>query len=148
MYARQTLPDLARGLDEGDGIIVMLLDPGRDGEDIGIENDVFRRKAQLIDKDVIGALAYLDLALFRVGLALLVERHHHHGRAIGEAGPRLLAETLLAFFQRDGIDDGLALHAFQARLDHLPFGAVDHDRHAGNIRLGGDEIEEGDHGLP
>ncbi len=34
----------------------------------------------------------------------------------------------------------------QAGLDHLPFRAVDHDGHAGNIRLGSNEIEEGAHG--
>ncbi len=29
----------------------------------------------------------------------------------------------------------------------LPLGAVDHDRHAGDVRLGGDQLEEGGHRL-
>ena len=33
-------PELARRLDEGDGVAVMLLDAGGDGEDVGIEDDV------------------------------------------------------------------------------------------------------------
>jgi hypothetical protein len=37
--------DLARRLDEVDAVVVMLLDAGRDREDVGIEDDVFGRKA-------------------------------------------------------------------------------------------------------
>ena len=72
--------DLGR-LDEGLAIFVMLFQAGGDREDVGIEDDVFRRKADLVDQNVIGALADLDLAFARVGLADLVERHHHHRRA-------------------------------------------------------------------
>ena len=61
--------DLGR-LDEGLAIFVMLFQAGGDGEDVGIEDDVFRREADLVDQDVIGALADLDLAFARVGLAL------------------------------------------------------------------------------
>ena len=63
--------DARRRLDEGLAIFVMLLQAGGDREDVGIEDDVFRRKADLVHQDVVGALADLDLALARVGLALL-----------------------------------------------------------------------------
>ena len=56
-------------------------------------------------------------------------------------------KALLAFLQADGIDDRLALHAFQPGLDHRPFRGVDHDRHARDVRLGGDEVEERHHRL-
>ncbi len=59
----------------------------------------------------------------------------------------MMQERLLAFLQRDGVHQRLALHAFQARLDDLPFGRVDHDRNAGNVGLGGDEVEVFDHRL-
>ena len=36
--------DLARGLDEVDAVVVVLLDAGRDREDIGVEDDVLGRK--------------------------------------------------------------------------------------------------------
>jgi hypothetical protein len=52
---RATLLDDPRRLDEVDGVVVVLLDPGRHGEDVGVEDDVFRREADLVDQDVVGA---------------------------------------------------------------------------------------------
>jgi hypothetical protein len=57
-----------------------------------------------------------------------------------------MAECFFAFFQRDRIDDRLALHAFQACLDHFPLRRVDHDRHARDVRFGGDQVQEAHHG--
>jgi hypothetical protein len=37
--------DPARGLDEVDGVVVVLLDAGGDGEDVGVEDDVLGREA-------------------------------------------------------------------------------------------------------
>ena len=51
-------------------------------------------------------------------------------------------EGLLALLEADGIDDAFALHALQARLDHRPFRRVDHDGHARDIRLAGDQAQE------
>ena len=79
---RQVLPDPARRLDEGDAVAVVLLHAGRDGEDVRIEDDVLRREADAVDQDVVGARGDRRLALERVGLALLVERHHHDGGAV------------------------------------------------------------------
>ena len=42
---------------------------------------------------------------------------------------------------------GLPDDAFQPGLDHAPFRAVDHDRHAGDVGLGGDQLQEGVHRL-
>jgi hypothetical protein len=47
---------------------------------------------------------------------------------------------------RDRVDDALALDAAQAGLDHFPLGGVDHDRHAGDVGLAGDQVEEAHHG--
>ena len=44
---------------------------------------------------LVGARADRDLALDRIGLALLVERHHDHGRAVAPDEPGLLAELRL-----------------------------------------------------
>ena len=63
--------DDLRRLDKGAAVIVVFFDAGGDGEDVGIEDDVFRRKADLVHQHVIGAAADFDLALRRVGLALL-----------------------------------------------------------------------------
>ena len=97
--------DLARRLDEVDAVIVVLLDAGRDREDVGIEDDVLGRKAGLFGEKLVGARADRDLALERVGLALFVERHHDDGGAVGAHQPRLAQKLLLAFLHRDRIDD-------------------------------------------
>ena len=141
----QRLTDLPRGLDEGDAIAVVLLDAGRDGEDVGVEDDVLGRKAGLLGQKLVGARADRDFALERVGLALLIERHHHHRRAVSAHQPGLPQEFLLAFLHRDRVDDRLALHAFEPGLDHREFRRIDHHRHARDIRLRGDKVEELDH---
>jgi len=41
------LLDPLRGLDEVDGVVVVLVDPRGDGEDVGVEDDVLRRESNL-----------------------------------------------------------------------------------------------------
>ena len=146
MHMRAALREVAHRLDEIDGITAMLVDAGGDGEHIGIEDDVFRRET-VLGQHFIGALANLDLAFLRIGLALFIERHDHGGGAISAAFACGLQEQRLAFLHRDGIDDRLAGHAFQPGLDHLPFGAVDHHRNPGDVGLGGDQLQKGGHRL-
>ena len=43
--------DFARRIDEGDAVAVMFLDAGRDRKDVRIEDDVFRRKADLFGQN-------------------------------------------------------------------------------------------------
>ena len=145
LRARAARLDLARRLDEVDAVVVVLLDAGRDREDVGIEDDVLGREADLVDQDVVGAGADLDLALLGVGLALLVERHDDDRGAVAADLPGVLDEGLDAFLHRDRVDDRLAGDALQAGLDHAPLGAVDHDRHAGDVGLGRDQLQEGLH---
>ena len=93
----------------------MLLDPRRDGEHVRVEDDVLRREADLVDEQPVGALADRDLALDGLGLALLVERHHDDAGAVAADDARLLEERLLAFLERDRVDDALALQALEPR---------------------------------
>jgi hypothetical protein len=65
----QVLLDPARGLDEIDAVVVVLFDAGGHGKDVGVEDDVLGREADLIDQHAVGALADLDLARVGVGLA-------------------------------------------------------------------------------
>ena len=53
----------ARGFEEGLGVVGVLFDAGGDGEDVGIEDDVFGRESRLLDQQMIGARADLNLAL-------------------------------------------------------------------------------------
>ena len=116
-------------------------------KDVRIENDVLRRKADAIDQNVVGARGDRGLALESIGLAGFVERHDHHSGAIAAQQPRLPDERLFALLERNRIDDRLALHAFQAGFDHRKFRGIDHHRHAGDIGLRGDEVEERRHRL-
>ena len=109
----QVLLDPARGVDEVDRVVVVLLHAGGDGEDVGVEDDVFGREADLVDEDAVGALADADLVFVGGGLALLVEGHHDRGSAVFEHGGGVLAELRFALFERDGVDDALALQALQ-----------------------------------
>ncbi len=141
---RQVLLDHLHALEEVDGVVVVLLDPRRDSEDVGIEDDVFRREADA-DQQLIGALRNLVFALGGVRLPLLVERHHDHGRAIAQRLARLIQELLLAFLHRDRVDDRLALNVLETFLDDVPFRRVHHDRNLGDVRLRCDQAQEGAH---
>ena len=107
--------DLPRRLDEGDAVAVVLLDAGGDREDVRVEDDVLRRKPDLLGQELVGPRADRDLALQRVGLALLVEGHDDHGRAIGAHQPGMVKKGSLALLHGDGVHQRLALHAFEAR---------------------------------
>ena len=144
---RKVFSDPARRLDEGDAVAVVLLHAGGDGKDVRIKNDVLRREADAVHQDVVGARANRRLALERVGLARLVERHDDDGRTIAAHDLGMMDEAFLAFLERDGIHDRLALNAFEAGLDHGEFRGIDHHRHAGDVGFGRDQIEERDHGL-
>ena len=81
----------------------------------------------------------------RIGLAAFVESHHDHRRAVSPNESGLAQKFLFAILQRDRIDDPFALDAFQAGFDHAPFRAVDHDRHARDVRFAPDQIQEAGH---
>ena len=96
----------------------MLLNPGGDRQDIGIENDVLRRKTDILGQDPIGTGANFDLAIEGIGLTLFIKGHGHKRSPVAFDQPRTLSERLLPFLQADGIDDRFALHALQSRFDH------------------------------
>ncbi len=139
--------ELAGRLDEGHRVTIVFLDAGGDREHVGIEDDVLGREADLFGQQFVRARADLDLALDGVGLALFVEGHHHHRRAVAAHQPRLAQEFGLAFLHRDRVDDALALQAFQAGLDHAPLRGVHHHRDPGDVRFRGDQVEVLDHRL-
>jgi hypothetical protein len=48
LRVRQVLLDPARGVDEVDRVVVVFFDAGGDREDVRVEDDVFRREADLL----------------------------------------------------------------------------------------------------
>ena len=97
------------------------------------------------DEQVVGAAADLDLALDRVRLALLVERHHDDAGAVAADPARLLEERPLALLEADRVDDSLPLHALESRLEHGEARAVDDDRDPRDLGLGREQVEERRH---
>ena len=138
--------DPARGVDEVEGVVVVLLHTGGHGEDVGVEDDVFGRKANFVHQHAVGALADADLFFVGRGLAFFIEGHHHYGCSVLEHGCCVVAKLLFAFFQRDGIDDAFALKALEPGLDDLPFGGVDHEGDLGDLRLAGQQLQVARHG--
>ena len=145
-HAGQARLDEARRLDEVAAVVRVLLDAGRHREDVRIEDDVVRAESRLLRQQPVAALADRHAALHGVGLALLVEGHHHDGGAVPANLAGLPQERLLAFLQADRVDDGLALDALQSRLDDFPARGIHHDRHAGDVGLAGHELQEPVHG--
>ena len=77
----------------------MLLDACADGEDVWIEDYVLREETDLVHQDSVGAIANLDPSVNRIGLALLVEGHDDHRRAIPAHDAGLLYEASLPSFR-------------------------------------------------
>ena len=143
----QVLLDPPGSLDEVDGIVVVLLDPGGHGQNIGIEDDVFGREVYRIDEDAVCAFADADLVLIGCGLSLFVESHHDPRGPIAADDPGLLLEAALALLERDRVYDSLALETLQSGLKNLPFGRVDHERDPRYVRFALQQLQEpGHHG--
>ena len=134
-----------RSTDELHGIVVVLLHTCGDGEHVRVEDDVERIHPHLVNEDVISTARYLNTSLVGGSLTDLVEAHHHDCRTISHHVLGMGDEYLLAFLERDGVDDALALAALQTCRDDIPLRGVDHDRHLGDVWLRRYHIEEVDH---
>ena len=118
MRKRKAPTQLGSGGYEGNGIIVMFADTSSNGENVGVENDVFRRKSELFGQKVVCPAADGDLAFQGVGLSGLIEGHDDHGRAMAANQVGLPEEFGFTFLERYRIDNALALDPFQAGFNH------------------------------
>ena len=147
-HARAALLDQRQRLDERAGVVVVLLDPGRDGQDVRVEDDVLGHEAGLVDAAAGRRARRSTTRCSTVGrLALLVERHHDGARAVAADHARVAQELRLALLERDRVHDRLALAALQPGLEHRPLRAVDHHGQARDLRLGRDHVQEPAHHL-
>ncbi len=137
--------DFAHGFDEVEGIGAVFFDACGDGEDVEVEDDVFGGEVDFFGEEAVGALGDGDFICACGGLAFFVEGHDDDGGTIAADEFGLVEEFFFAFFEGDGVDDAFALEAFEAFFEDVPFGAVDHDGDAGDVGLGGDEVEEAAH---
>ena len=141
----QVLLNPTDGANEIQSVAVMLGHTRCDGQDVGVEDDVLRREAGLLGEQSVGALTDGDLTLEDVRLTRLVEGHHDRSGPQSTHTPGMTEKLLLALLQTDRVDDALALYAHQPLLYDAPFRGVDHNRHAGDVRLRGDQVEEDAH---
>ena len=125
----------------------MLFHPGRDGEDVRVDDQVLRGEADAVREQVVGTAADGDASRDVGRLSLLVEGHDDDAGAVVADPPRLGEERLLALLEADRVDDPLSLQALQARLDHLPARAVDHHRDPCDLGLRRDHVQERPHRL-
>ena len=137
--------DFSRRFYEIETIAVVFLDSRGNGENIRIENDIGRIEADLVHENVVGSPADLYLALGRIRLPGLVERHDDDSGTVIADQACLPDEYFFAFLQTDRVDDTLALHAPEPCFDHGPPGGIDHYRHASDVGLGCDQVQVGDH---
>ena len=119
MAAREERLELFCRLDEVDGVIVVLLDAGAHDEDVGIEENIAFIEADLLGKNFVRPLADPDTVLDGCRLFLFVEGHHDDRRPVAFDKPGAALELLFALLDRDGVDHGLPLDAFEPRLDDV-----------------------------
>ena len=94
---RQVGVDPTSRVDVIDRVVVMLLHARGNGEDIGIEDNVFWSKSDFINQDSVGAFADANLVLVRCSLTLFVEGHYNRRSSIFQNGRGMLAKLLLTF---------------------------------------------------
>src|SRR5581483_8495730 len=78
--------DPAGRVDVVNRVVVVLLHPGGDGENVGIEDNVFGREPDFIYQDFVSAFANADLVFVICGLALFVEGHYDGSGAVFQDG--------------------------------------------------------------
>src|SRR5215469_9628897 len=114
---RQVGLDPARRVDKVNRVVVVLLHSRGNGQDVWVEDDVFRWKSHLVYQNPVSTLADANLVFVSRRLTLLIKSHHHYSGAILQDRPRVEAELLLALLQRDRVHNALTLKAFEAGYD-------------------------------
>jgi len=112
---------------------------------LGLEDDLVRRQPHLLGQQSVGAATDFDLALDRVRLALLVVGHDDDRSPVSASRAARVRNSASPSLSEIEFTIGLPPMQRQPRLDDGPLRRVDDDRHAGNGRLGSDQIQEMGH---
>ncbi len=78
----QILFDPTSGIDEINGVVVMLFNTSGDGKNIGVKNNIFRRESDFICQQSVCTLANFNFAFIRIRLTFFIKSHHDHSGAI------------------------------------------------------------------
>ena len=131
LHLRVAALDLADRLDGRQPVAARLLLAGRDREGQAVDEDVVDPHAPAAGERLDQPDGDVDLVLDRAGLALLVDRQRHDGRAVLAHDRHDLLEPAagpLAVLEVDAVDDRAAADELEARLDHGGLGGVEHQR--------------------
>ena len=104
-------------------------------EDVWIENDVFWWEAYLIYEHPVRTLTDLNTTLVIICLAILIKCHNNDCRTEALDGGGLMDEFFFTALQGNRINHTFSLDTLQSCLDDLPFGRVNHDGNACDIRF-------------
>ena len=97
--ARQIFFNPACSINKIYSIVVMLFNAGSNGKDIGVKNNIFRWKADLINENLIAALTNFCLALKGICLTHFVKCHHYRCCTVTTNQACLFSERLFALFE-------------------------------------------------
>ncbi len=117
---REGFFDLTSGFKKGPRVVVVLRDPGSDGQYIRVENDVLRGESNDLGQNSVRALTDSEFAFSGVRLPLLIKGHYNDRCAVTADLTRLRDKLFFAFLKADGVDHALPLQAAQAGFEHLP----------------------------
>ena len=126
-------------------VVVVFLNSGGYGKNIGVENNILRGKTNLFSQYFVCPVANFYFSFLGIGLSFFIKSHYNYCCTISLANLGLFNKFGLALLHAYGVYNALALHAFKPRLNDFKFGAVNHNRDAGNIGLGLQQVEEGSH---
>ena len=104
--------NLGSGFNKVDRVVVVFFNTSSNGENIRVKDNVFWRKAHLVDQHVISAGTDLYFTGFGVGLADFVKGHHNGRGAVTFHQCGLLDKLLFALFKRNRVNDALTLNTF------------------------------------
>ena len=145
MRTGQILAYPSGGTDKVYSIIVVLVHTSCHGKYIRVENYIMGIETYLVHQKTVCPFADLNLTFVRVCLPFFIKSHHHGRRTILLYGTRMFQEFIFPLLQGDGVDDGLALQAFQSGHNHFPLRGVYHDGNTGNLRFRSYQMEESRH---
>mmetsp|Transcript_40315 Transcript_40315/g.34037 ORF Transcript_40315/g.34037 Transcript_40315/m.34037 type:complete len:307 (-) Transcript_40315:1461-2381(-) len=117
---RANTDDFFSGLDEVHTVVVMLFHTSANSQDVEIENNIHRIEPHLgTNNQIVGALADAYFVFARRCLAFLVECHDDDGCSITLHELGVFDKKLFADLERDGIEETLALKAFETCNAHV-----------------------------
>ena len=105
MSTRKILFDPCGSFNEIYGIVIMFFDPCGYGKYIGVKNNIMRIKTYFIYQKTVSPFANFYFTGGCICLTFLIKSHYDGGRSILADDTGMFEENVLAFFQRNGVND-------------------------------------------